>query len=166
MASKAVVNVTSNPTFRDLRGRFAKASKALLENLRGEMRGLGSRFVAVARTEAPRKTGKFAGSINYRTFNTGNSLGFNIYTQQPLGKFITKGTKPHIIRAKNVRFLRFYWAKGPQGAGVYFFRSVRHPGTKPNDYLDRAMNKWRPEALAGLRRVSTRWTADIIGGGK
>jgi len=35
--------------------------------------------------------------------------------------------------------LVFFWPKGPEGARVYTFRSVNHPGNQPNRFLVRAL---------------------------
>lgn len=42
-----------------------------------------------------------------------------------------EGTRPHVIRPRNARALRFVNARGD----VVFARAVRHPGTRPNRYL-------------------------------
>ena len=55
----AVIKVTARPPFRDIKGRFAKATRDLEENKRNMMRGLGRRYVVLERDEAPEKTGKF-----------------------------------------------------------------------------------------------------------
>ena len=79
---------------------------------------------------------------------------------KPYPKFlwdiIIGGSRPHPIVAKNAKALRFFWAKLGK---VVFFKSVKHPGTKPNDF---------PSDV--FRRVSKRYTtttsqniaADII----
>lgn len=164
MANSGLWQFQSIPTFRDLQGRFTKAEEQLLESRRDLMRDLGKRYTEIARDEAPKRTGQFADNIRFRTFIEGNSLGFRISSPQPLGKFIVLGTKPHVIAAKNVQFLRFYWEKGPEGPGVYFFRSVNHPGTKPNRFHDRAYRKWRPEAESSLKMISTRTKKFLIVG--
>ena len=51
--------------------------------------------------------------------------------------YIIDGTPPHIIEAKRTRpnpHLRFV-----QDGGIKFRRRVRHPGTKPNDFISRAI---------------------------
>lgn len=162
--AERVITVTSKPTFRDLRGSFAKAEKELLEDKRNGMRSLGRRWVAIAREEAPQgKTGKFRKSIAFRTSQTGNTVGFSTYSAQPLGKWIIGGTKAHPIRARRARFLRFFWPKGPDGPREYFFRKVQHPGTQPNPYHRRATDKWMPEADTELRRISTRYVMKLQG---
>jgi len=47
--------------------------------------------------------------------------------------FHHEGTAPHVIRPRNVTFLRF--PTSPGGATFVFAKQVNHPGTKPNPYL-------------------------------
>jgi hypothetical protein len=53
----------------------------------------------------------------------------------PYAPFIEYGTKPHIIRARRAKALRFM-----QRGKVVFRRWVRHPGTRPYQFLYRAVN--------------------------
>ena len=46
---------------------------------------------------------------------------------------LANGTPPHEIRARRKKFLRF-----TQGGAVRFARSVSHPGTRPDPYLEAA----------------------------
>jgi len=177
----ALFRFESRPTFRDLAGRFTKAHEQLLADFRDEMRGLGQKFVTFARNEAPKKTGKFARGIRYETFASKGGVGFRLKTPQPLGTFIVKGTKAHIIRAKEASALYFHWDKVgmytvvPKRGGFRTHASggklwvgkgyVNHPGTKPNDFLDRAYRQWQPESRLALNRISTRFTTTIAGKG-
>lgn len=177
----SVFTYTAKPPFRDLKGRFAKADKGLLEDRREMVRVLGRRYVAFAQEEAPKKKGDFARGIFYRTFNKGDTVGFNTYMPQPLGKFIVGGTKPHPIAARNKGALYFFWPKVgmftvvPKGGGFRTHVSgsklwvgkgyVSHPGTKPNDFTERAYNRWLPEAEPALRQISRRWVATVTQGG-
>jgi len=158
--------LTIKPTFRDISGRYVKASDGLLESKRTEMRREGRRFVELAREEAPKKTGRFADGIRFRTFIKGESVGFAVTTPQPLGRFITLGTKKHFI-PKDIRPpgkpLAFNWAKGPKGPGMYFFYRVLHPGTKPNKFMGRAYRRWLPGARSMLKRISTRFVRTFVG---
>jgi hypothetical protein len=56
---------------------------------------------------------------------------------------VDQGTKPHPIHAKNAPFLTFYW---PKVGRIVHFKSVKHPGNKPYEFLEkglkRAMNIW------------------------
>jgi len=45
--------------------------------------------------------------------------------------FIVNGTKPHIIRARNAKALRFIWH-----GRLTFRKWVKHPGTKARPFMD------------------------------
>jgi hypothetical protein len=123
------------------------------------MRGLGRRYVVIAQDEAPKKTGKFARGIRFRTFIKGETVGFTTSTPQPLGKWIIEGTKPHPITPKGPGYpLAFYWEKMGQ---MWYTYHVNHPGTKPNPFIERAKDRWVPEARRELNRISSRWAVDF-----
>lgn len=156
-----MISIESRPTFRDLQGRFIKANTQLLSDKRDMMRGLGRSLVRYMRAEAPKGRGEFQKTLRFRSFQTGNTVGFTTSMAKPLGDWIIGGTRPHKIVARNANALRFNWARGPQGAGVYFFKSVNHPGTKPNPFHLRALQRWKPEAKSELLRISTRWKETV-----
>lgn len=58
----------------------------------------------------------------------------------PYGKFVHEGTKPHIIRRKNKKVLR--WPV-EDGTGFRFAREVHHPGTKPDQFVYKAADMRR-----------------------
>ena len=157
-----VITVTSLPTFRELNGRFARATPALLDAKREGMRGLGRQWIEIAREEAPRRTGTFIKSLIYRTFETGDTVGFNTYSAQPLGSYIVLGTRAHLISAHG-RALYFLWENWPNGKGWYAFAHVHHPGTKPNPYHERATERWKPDAEIELHRISLRYIMTLQG---
>ena len=53
--------------------------------------------------------------------------------------YVEYGTKKHPISlmeegggtSTRGKALRFFWKKGPNGPGIYFFKKVNHPGTRP-----------------------------------
>lgn len=49
-------------------------------------------------------------------------------------EFVNDGTRPHIIRPKNAKALRFR-----VGGQVVYARVVHHPGTRGTRFLDRAL---------------------------
>ncbi len=57
-------------------------------------------------------------------------------------RYYLQGTKPHIIRPKNRKALKFNWPKAPispqspTSNGFFFFKEVKHPGTKPNNVIE------------------------------
>lgn len=87
---------------------------------------------------------------------SGGEAGFLVGTNNKIYEYIDQGTRPHIIRPKNGRFLAFasgYKAKTspgvigsrPGGAtsnrGI-FAREVRHPGTKPRLFSKTIAKNW------------------------
>lgn len=153
----AVFRITSTPTFRDLRGRFARAEQTLLTARREEYRALGGRSRDVLAANAPRKTGAFAGGIRYRTFERGDAIGVTLSVPAPLGDFITLGTKAHAIRPVSASVLRF-----EAGGETVFARGVNHPGTRPNPFIQRSLEQLAPEIDVAVRRISLRWEMALV----
>ena len=54
----------------------------------------------------------------------------------PYAIFVHEGTKPHIIRPKNKRGL------ANKKTGAFFGKEVKHPGTKANPYLQKAVDNY------------------------
>lgn len=174
-----VLTVRFSPPLRDLLGRFARAEGQLLDDKRDAVRGLGRRWVEIAREEAPKHTGEFARSIHFRSFERGGSVGFNAYAKQPLGTFIVRGTPPHSIAARQAGALYFFWPKVgvyavvPRSGGFKTHMAggklwigkgfVHHPGTVPNEYNVRAYARWKEEARPSMRRIALRYLAVIRG---
>ncbi|QDN64445.1 hypothetical protein [Streptomyces sp. S1D4-14] len=89
------------------------------------------RTAAIAATIAPGHMGQtvrpiFKGSL-------ANPVGI-VMVDHPAASYVLNGTRPHEIPAKPGGVLRFKW-KGK----VVYFKSVQHPGTKPNNFLWKAM---------------------------
>lgn len=53
-------------------------------------------------------------------------------SDNPIAMLHHQGTRPHIIRPRNTKYLRFF----SNSANAFVFaREVHHPGTQPNHYL-------------------------------
>ena len=155
-------NITSDPTTRELTRRVLDANRGVEQDRRAVLRGQGRRFVQLAKDEAPKKTGEFARSITFKTFQRGDTDEVNIYTPQPLGKWIRLGTKRHPITPKRPGYpLAFYW---PKMGRMWFTYAVDHPGTKANPYLARAEKEWRVEANKTNKSIATRYVTTIAKG--
>lgn len=153
--------IVLRPPFRDIRGRFAKAERGLLRDRREGMREEGRRFVLIAQEEAPKRTGRFAAGIRYRTFIDGETLGFTATTPQPLGRWILEGTgiygpRGTVIRPVRAQFLRFVI-----GGQVFYRRFVR--GMRANKFIGRAYRRWLPGAREYLLRTARNYTRTIAG---
>jgi len=103
-------------------------------------RKLVERLAEVAYSEAfygaPWKTGKLARSIVKEIDEDGEAT---IKALAPHAVYVIKGTAPHEIRPVNASVLAFKAA----GGDMVFTRLVRHPGTKPNPFMQRAEEKTR-----------------------
>jgi hypothetical protein len=169
------LRVEVRPSFRAIKDtKFAKANEELLRVRRKEMRQLGREYVRFERVEAPEgKTGKFKRGLGFKTFQRGETIVMTAHMPQPLGRFITEGTKAHWIQAKNKKALFFMWPKfgGPvvvpkKGGFKTHVRKgtlwigkggVDHPGTEANPFHKRAYRRWRPGARKALRRMTVAW---------
>lgn len=67
------------------------------------------------------------------TQSVANPLGI-VMCDHPATSYVLYGTKPHEIRPRTKKILKFE-TKG----GTVYARVVHHPGTKPNNFLMRAL---------------------------
>lgn len=91
-------------------------------------------LLAALRDAAPVKTGAGRDSIVSRA----SGLEGRGYYARGYMKMQNDGTRPHIIVPRNRRAL--HWGGDP---GV-FATKVKHPGTKPNPFVRRAVDKAEP----------------------
>jgi hypothetical protein len=103
--------------------------------------------VAEAKRLVPRKTGTLGRSIMPGIFTGSSAL---VHARAGYAAYVEKGTRPHVIKPRNARSLRFP-APGVSttlggrarsgevrrlGAGAFVFAGkVNHPGTKPQPFL-------------------------------
>ena len=173
------VRTRQRPTFKQIKSKAAKADEGMRRVVLREMRQLGRAWVRMARVEAPQgKTGKYKASIGWKVFPRGDIVTMKGHRGAPLGTFITKGTKPHWIQARNRLALAFFWPKvgmmtivPKRGGFATHARNnvlwigkggVDHPGTKPNPYHKRAYRKWKPQARKALRKMTTTWRDTFV----
>lgn len=97
-----------------------------------------------ARILAPVDTGRLrsSGKIVYSSF-----FGFRpkatIIFDVDYAAFVNDGTRPHIIRPRTAKALRF-----TVGGRVVYAKVVNHPGTRAKPFLDRALR----EVIGGVPR--------------
>ncbi|QKW06929.1 hypothetical protein HUT18_11525 [Streptomyces sp. NA04227] len=116
-------------------GRLARAL-----NARG---GIAERILArrtrrvadIARREAPGRMGSY---IDWKVQPGARGLEGVIVCDHPATLFVLYGTRPHIIRPRRAKALRF-----DAGGRTVFAAVVHHPGTRPNDFLGRALRAGR-----------------------
>jgi hypothetical protein len=56
----------------------------------------------------------------------------------PAVRFVLDGTRPHVIRPRRAKALRF-----DMGGRTVFAKRVNHPGTKPNNFMAEALREGR-----------------------
>lgn len=161
-----IFKATVTPPYRNIRGMFEKANKAMIEQQRESMRTLGEIWLESVRSEAPiGKTGKFRAAHSFKTFETSKGMQLRTYAPQPLATWITKGTRPHLIVARNKKALRFLWPNGPRSnrrfTAYHFYVWVWHPGTKPNDYLGRVHRVFVPFMREELAKMGRKFILEL-----
>ncbi|MFG2404283.1 hypothetical protein ACGFR8_08065 [Streptomyces brevispora] len=103
--------------------------------------GLGERILrrrarpvaARARQLAP---GSMGDGITMRVEGTGRGMQAIIESTHPASAYVVRGTRPHAIRARRGKALRF-----TVGGRTLFRKAVWHPGTKANDFLAKAVRE-------------------------
>lgn len=98
----------------------------------------GPAFPGRRGSKAKRQPGTLQRSIVKRVISEGGEVVVLVGTDDPVGLFVHEGTVPHVIRPRFARRLVFFWGKVGR---VVRFKSVRHPGTKPNRFLLRALRR-------------------------
>ncbi|MGW2766255.1 hypothetical protein [Streptomyces sp. NPDC001275] len=94
-----------------------------------------SRVAAIARAEAPGSMGRH---IDWHIKEGPRGLQAVITCSHPAVRYVIEGTRPHIIRPRRAKALRF-----EVGGHVVFSAYARHPGTRPNPFLQRALRMGR-----------------------
>lgn len=77
----------------------------------------------------------------------------DLVTDAPYARYVDKGTRPHVIRAKGGGMLRFYWPK--VGAWVQF-KQVNHPGFKGAGFRAAAIQTFEQHAAIEVERALAR----------
>ncbi|MFD5788567.1 hypothetical protein ACFWH1_18335 [Streptomyces sp. NPDC127037] len=112
---------------RLLRLRNGRAGRKLAERTQ--------RVARIAEREAPGSMGDY---ITWKVIDGPKGLEGVIVCDHPAVRYVLNGTRPHIIRPRRRKALRF-----EVGGRVVFAKLVHHPGTKPNNFLKRALREGR-----------------------
>lgn len=93
------------------------------------------RVANIARREAPGRMGDY---ISWKVSEGPRGLQGVIVCDHHAVRWVLDGTRPHLIRPRRAKVLRF-----EVGGRVVYTNLVRHPGTKPNNFLGRALRAGR-----------------------
>lgn len=143
--------------YRDVKGRFAKASAEMVRSRREEMRAMGRRVVTALQAEAPVRTGRLKKGIGFKTHESGREMEIRVTSEAPYTHYVIRGRGPVVaIHAKALRF-----EPGPPGSGFIFRKRVGP--AKANPFQARAMAKIEKEPSYTARQISRRVVAAFSG---
>jgi hypothetical protein len=117
---KVTVDISS---IADLEKLLNKAMPAIGENIANDLQ-------AKLEAKNPRESGYMA--RQWRITQQGNDLV--VQNDTPYASFVVDGTRPHMIHAVNSSVLAF-----KLNGHMIFAKSVHHPGTSPNPFVDQAI---------------------------
>lgn len=139
--------------FKELQATFKNAPRKIQDVGRAWAKDVAADEVKYIRKAAPSKTGRFRQTIQpySRAFVIGVTIGNYPKLGARLAKWIISGTRAHPIVARRAKALRFMW-KGK----LRFFKSVWHPGTKPNDFIRKGAQKFQPRVRVWLNDLNKR----------
>lgn len=115
----------------------AELNRTIRGASRSELETSARQVMNRAKVLAPVDTGRLRASIRVesRSF-LGLRQRVTIGSDVEYAAMVHDGTRPHIIRPKNAKVLRFR-----VGGRVVYARQVRHPGTRARPFLDRALRE-------------------------
>lgn len=82
----------------------------------------------------PVDTGYMKAQTRFRDEPTTTGVRVTGEVDTDYAEFVSAGTRPHVIRPRNARALRFN-----VGGVTVFATRVNHPGTRPNDFWTRPL---------------------------
>jgi HK97 gp10 family phage protein len=120
----------------DLARAFAKAPEETLNQISDAVKKSARSIQSAALKEAPVNKRSGGGNLrqNIRTHMLTKTKA-EIVSNAPYSLFVEEGTSPHIISVRNKKVL------ANKRAGEFYGKTVRHPGTKPNPFMHRALEK-------------------------
>ncbi|MFD8509719.1 hypothetical protein ACFV27_01035 [Streptomyces antimycoticus] len=111
-----------------------------LLRLRGGLaeRSLRRRTERVANLAEQKAPGSMGTYISWKISEGPRGLQGVIVCDHPAVRFVLDGTRPHVIRPRRAKALRF-----DSGGRTVFAKVVHHPGTEPNNFLAEALREGR-----------------------
>mgnify|MGYP000962579460 FL=1 len=95
------------------------------------------------RQEAPKKGGQLAQKIKPRF----EPLKGIVEALASYSLYVHEGTRPHIIRPKSLGYRGHKGGLGNRKTGFGVYNLVHHPGTKPNRFMTRSVEKAMPNII-------------------
>ena len=82
------------------------------------------------------RTGRYRAGFRKRSKFSARGPAYEVFNPVEYAPYIEEGTRPHKIRARNAKYLRFV-----VGGQVVYAKEVHHPGTKAQHVLTRAVRE-------------------------
>lgn len=123
------VEVTIDP------GRIARTLRLRNGVVSRRLAARTERTARIAEREAPGSMGRY---ISWKLQAEPGGLQGVIVCDHPAVRYVLDGTRPHIIRPRRAKALRF-----EVGGRVVYAAYARHPGTRANNFLARALREGR-----------------------
>ena len=95
------------------------------------------KVLEIAQGEAPKKTGHLYGKIKPRF----EPLKGIVESLAQYSLWVHEGTRPHEIRPKSIGYKGHPGGLGNKKLGFGVYNLVHHPGTKPNRFMTRSVQK-------------------------
>lgn len=115
----------------------AELNRTIRGASRAELETAARQVVNRAKVLAPVDTGRLRASIRVERRRTLTLRSvFTVGSDVEYADMVHSGTRPHIIRPRSSKVLRF-----KVGGRTVYARVVHHPGTKPRPFLDRALRE-------------------------
>lgn len=138
-----------------------------VRELTGVMRGFAVETAKKIRADLEKttKTWKHKVIFTIKIGSAGSEVQATVQTDDEIYGWVTHGTKPHIIRPRNAKVLRFFtpygaktrvrWigsSKGSRGNRVVYAKEVHHPGTKAREFHIVIAEKHQAAYSEGMQR--------------
>lgn len=125
-----VVKIYKGPLNKVLLSRGGAVGKYMTRN--------GDKVIASAQALSPVDTGKYKNSFKKSLEEVPTGIAVVVRNTTPYAIFVEKDTKPHIIVPRNAKVLRF-----PKNGKIVFAARVKHPGSRGQSVLLRALRSLR-----------------------
>lgn len=135
MAGPFVVVIDPAALAEELRGPTGPVTRHLII--------VGEKVKREAIRIAPRRTGNLANHIVKRITSTRGETTVLVGVERvPYAIWVHEGANPHVIEARNVPNLVFWWERENR---LFVGKRVNHPGNPPNRFLIRARDAVRAQ---------------------
>lgn len=130
---------------------LGEINRTKIEFARAKVSRYNRETTNLAKYRAPRRTGLMANSIGSSMRVSSFSIRGKVGTRVKYAAVQNDGSRPHVIRARRKKALRFYWERVGR---TVVFREVSHPGTGATQFLTSA-------GADAARRNGFRWTRNL-----